>query len=282
VSFKNYITEQELQEALITFGNKRPKFNQAVIIAGGAGSGKGFVIENLIGIQAKVIDVDQIKGMIIHPGTPKLNKKILDKYGIDVTKLNLKNPKDVSLLHQINDEMGISQKVQDAFFQDMERLANKNILPNVIFDSTMKSEKKLAEIAQTLEQAGYKHENIHIVWVVNDVEVAKSQNLNRDRVVPEDILVQTHEMVAANMNVLLKGNKLDKYVGGDVWLVFNKKFIDSTLVFSDNGGAYVKDAVMVKIKERGKRTKSYGEISDVYIKKIMSYIPKKVQKLWSK
>lgn len=292
MNFKSFLQQAQLDEALITFGNKRPKYNQAVIIAGGAGSGKGFVIENLIGIQAKVLDVDQIKGMIIHPGTPKLNQKIMDKYGIDVTKMDLRNPEEVSKLHHINDEMGISQKVQDQFFLDMERLAKKELLPNVIFDSTMKSEKKLREIVETLSAAGYKHENIHIVWVVNDVNVAKQQNKERDRVVPEDILVQTHELVAANMSVLLKTSGLDKYVGGDVWFVFNKKFVDSTLVFSGNAaqdpmfskkagkGAYVKDAVLLKVKAKGKRSMSYSEIADKYVLKIGSYIPKSVKNLW--
>ena len=280
MNFKSYLNEENLDEALITFGNKRPKYNQAVIIAGGAGSGKGFVIENLIGIQAKVLDVDQIKGMIIHPGTPKLNKKILAKYGIDVTKMDLRNPEEVSKLHQINDEMGISAAVQNNFFKDMEKLAQKELLPNIIFDSTMKSEKKLREIVETLQLAGYKSENTHIVWVINDVEVAKQQNKERDRVVPEDILVQTHELVAANMSVLLKTSGLDKYVGGDVWLVFNKKFVDSSLVFSDNGGSYVKDALLLKVKSKGKRSMSYGEIADKYIHKITSYIPKSVKKLW--
>ena len=284
MTFKNYLTEEKqiLDEALITFGNKRPKYNQAVIIAGGAGSGKGFVIENLIGIEAKVLDVDQIKGLIIHPGTPKLNKKILDKYGIDVTKMDLRDSEAVRQLHQINDEMGISDKVQALFFKDMDRLAKKEMLPNVIFDSTMKSEKKLREITEILEVAGYKNENIHIVWVVNSVQKAVNQNKTRSRVVPEDILIQTHEMVAANISSLLKGNKIDKYIGGDMWLAFNQQYVDASLVFSEFGGKYIERALLVKIKPRGKRTMSFGEIADKFVHKIQRYIPKSVQKLWSK
>ncbi len=284
MTFKNYLIEAKevLDEALITFGGKRPKYNQAVIIAGGAGSGKGFVIENLIGIEAKVLDVDQIKGMIIHPGTPKLNQKVKDKYGIDVTKLDLRNPKNVSMLHQINDEMGISDKVQANFFKDMDRLAQKDMLPNVIFDSTMKSEKKLREITDTLELAGYQKDNIHIVWVVNSVDKAVKQNKSRDRIVPEDILIQTHEMVAANISTLLKGNKIDQYIGGDMWFAFNQQFVDASLVFSEYGGKYIERALLIKIKEKGKRAMSYGEIADKFMHKIQRYIPKNVKKLWSK
>lgn len=40
-----------VSEALITFGGKNyPNFGQVVIVAGGSGSGKGFVIDNLFGI----------------------------------------------------------------------------------------------------------------------------------------------------------------------------------------------------------------------------------------
>lgn len=277
MKFKDYL---RLDEVLLTFGRKRPRFNQVIILAGGAGSGKGFVIDNLLGIDARIIDVDDIKGKIIHPGTPTLNKKIMDKYGIDVTKMNLRNPEEVAKLHQINDEMGISKKVQDLFFRDLERLSKKEMLPNIVFDSTAKSEKKIKEIIDTTTAAGYKKENMHLVWVINDVNVAKAQNLQRDRVVPEDILIQTHELVAANMSTLLKNNKFDEYFGGDIYFVFNKKYVDSAVGFTKSGGFYVKETLILKIKEKGKRSKSYGEISDEFIKKIQKYIPKNVKDLW--
>lgn len=43
-SFKDFTS---LDEALITFGGKAyPKFGQVVILAGGAGSGKGFTVRH--------------------------------------------------------------------------------------------------------------------------------------------------------------------------------------------------------------------------------------------
>lgn len=46
---------EDLQEALITFrGKAYPKFGTVVIMAGGAGSGKGFVLEKLVGVEGKV------------------------------------------------------------------------------------------------------------------------------------------------------------------------------------------------------------------------------------
>lgn len=309
MNFKNYLKNYkstELNEALITFGKKRPKFGQVILLAGGAGSGKGFVTDTLIGVQAKVMDVDQVKSQIIHPATFKLNQKIQAKYGIDVSKLDLSNPEDVKLLHKINDELGISKKLQDQFLNSQR---NKDRLPNIIFDTTMKSEKKLKNIVESVELGGYKNENIHIVWVVNDVNKAIQQNLARPRVVPEDILIQTHQLVSETMASLLKGD-LSKYIGGDVWVVFNKQFADSTLEFASKrfeksatttwatakgwtrkelgvikakahkSGSYVKDVIMFKAKEQGKRQIPYSQIGDLYMKRIKAYIPKDTIKVW--
>lgn len=56
ISFKRF-----LNEALITFNKKAyPKFGQVVIMAGGAGSGKGFVKDKLVGVEGMVFDVDEL------------------------------------------------------------------------------------------------------------------------------------------------------------------------------------------------------------------------------
>ncbi len=284
MKFKDYLfgkKEEQLDEVLITFGN-RPRFGQVILLAGGAGSGKGFIGGKLIGIDAKTFDVDQIKGKIINPGTPSLNKKIMDKYGIDVTKMNLRNSDEVAKLHQINDEMGISQKVQDNFFNNLP--TNPEKLPNVIFDTTMKSEKKIKKIVETVTAAGYAKENIHVIWVMNDANVAKSQNRDRDRVVPEEILMDTHRGVSETMNALMRGSNFQQYIDGYVYVVFNKKFVDSTLVFSKMGGSYVKEAAILEVKRRGKKQIPFSEIATRFLKKIKKYVPKgedgSIKKAW--
>lgn len=302
MSFKNYLFEQDsIQEKLITLGNKRPNFGQVVILCGGAGSGKGFVTSKLLGIEGKVLDVDEIKNKIISPETIKLNKKIKDIYGIDVTKLNLRVPEDVALLHKINDEMGIARKVQDTFLNQQK---NKETLPNVIFDTTMKSLSKLEDLVDTVIQAGYEKENIHIIWVMNDINVAIKQNLARERVVPQDILIQTHELVSGTMGLLLKHQNIFKYIDGDVWIVFNKSYVDSTLEFSSNQfiqselqagsftgakdeleqkykASFVDKALYFKVKEKNKKQMPFSEISSLYLDKIKEYVPKSTLKFWN-
>lgn len=301
MGFKNYLN---MDETLLTFGN-RPKFGQVVLLAGGAGSGKGFVSDNIIGIETKTFDVDQVKSMIIHPGTTKLNKKILDIYGIDVTKMDLRNPKDVGMLHKINDELGISKKIQDRFFQNLDTRR----LPNVLFDTTMKSEKKIEDLVSTVEEAGYQKENIHIVWIMNELDTAVKQNKARERVVPEDILIDTHKGVSETMANLMRGARFQEFIDGEVWIVFNKIFVDSTLHFANkrfkdsdtshwaklkgwsqkdviglgkvnSKGSYVKDAIKIQIKKKGAKPFSFAEIGMKYLQKIRNYVPKETRKLW--
>ena len=54
LSFQNYITEQYLEEKLILY-NQGKKYGQIVFLAGGAGSGKGFLTNDFffLGFDAK-------------------------------------------------------------------------------------------------------------------------------------------------------------------------------------------------------------------------------------
>ena len=89
LSNKIELDESQLEEALITFGGKAyPDFGQVVILAGGAGSGKGFVKSKLLGIEGIVFDVDRLKELVI--ASTKFNAKAKEEFGIDVSKLNLK------------------------------------------------------------------------------------------------------------------------------------------------------------------------------------------------
>jgi len=276
--------ESRLDEVLITFNN-RPRFNQVVLLAGGAGSGKGFMTGKLLGIDAKTFDVDQIKSQIIHPGTVKINKAVMDKYGIDVTKMNLTNPEDVKMLHQINDEMGYSKKVQANFFKDLDKLAGKEMLPNVIFDTTMKSEKKIMEIVHTVQMAGYKRENIHIIWIMTPAKIAVKQNRDpsRGRVVPEDILLDTHKGVADNMYNLMKNSSFQEHIDGYVYVIFNQKDVDNKIAtLAGHTGSYVKEALILELKRRGKKQISFSDIATHFIRKIKRYVPKEVSSKWGK
>lgn len=278
----------ELLEKLMTFGGRvYPKFGNIVILAGGAGSGKGFTLANLIGIEGKVFDVDKLKSLAMK--SKNISNRIKKEQGIDVSTFDLKNPDNVARLHNILDgEYNIPDRNQRQTFMDvMSRPSERK--PNMIFDVTLKSVKKLRDISTAVQDLGYKKENIHIVWVLNELEIALNQNKKRSRVVPEDILIQTHEGVSITMHrFLADADMLRKYMDGDFYISFNKVGVDTGVEKSavsttdkfkgtisskgkitpsskfggeiTGGGFYVDKANYIKIKSVGKSPMSLGEL----------------------
>lgn len=57
---------QRLNEAELSLNGKAyPKFNNVIIAAGGVGSGKGFVLNNVLLFKGKTFDVDVLKTNIL-------------------------------------------------------------------------------------------------------------------------------------------------------------------------------------------------------------------------
>lgn len=66
-SLRSQLSESIINEAkVVTFDGKvNPNFGHAVIMAGGAGSGKGFALKNIIMLQGKTFDVDELKQLYV-------------------------------------------------------------------------------------------------------------------------------------------------------------------------------------------------------------------------
>ena len=285
-SFNSFIAEQNflfeeaetLLEKLITFGGKAyPKYGNIVVMAGGAGSGKGFVLSNLVGVEGKVFDVDELKTLASK--TPAIKRRVAKELGVDIEKLaqNLKNPENVGKLHQImGDYLNLDKRKEKTFYTSV-LAAPADRKPNIIFDMTFKELRKLEKVARDAEALGYDKKNVHIVWVVNDIEVAKQQNAKRARTVPSEILVNTHRGAANTMgDIINMGNKLKKYMDGDIVFAFNKVGVDASLAKSGKGGSYVKDANYFYVKRQGKPPTSVDKLDSDIRRKIASYVPKNV------
>jgi len=294
--YKDKISEELLNEKLITFGNKRPKYNNIVILAGAGGSGKGFVSEKLIGTSDyKVFNVDDLKDFakesMILRGRIKRDEYGEEFKGIDVNKLDLKNPDHTSLLHKIMKKTKLEGRQKKAF-NDIVKNTNSKFKPNIMFDLQLKDMDDFHEILFDVKQMGYETKNINIVWVLNKLSVALKQNKERDRYVPEDILFTGHSKVALTMKYLmLLGTSLKREgLDGDIWIAFNAKNIDTKLhvekrkinkeIFKKvgikppkNGEmtlSYVKDALLLKIKEKGKPVIDPATASKEIVNKILA------------
>lgn len=270
---KKLLRESLLDEALITIGGiAYPKDNNVVIFAGGSGSGKGFIKDNLLGIDGIVFDIDKLKTQFLK--SKKLRLKLETEYGVDVDNFDFKNPNDVSNLHNIISSKGIPEKVYKKVLSNLESVKRK---PNLIFDITLNNVTKLHNISFMLKDVGYETTKTHLVWVLTDYYLAKENNKRRDRVVPHVVFKDIHKGVSRTINDLLHLENLNEYVDGDFWIVFNNPNSDTHKKSSDLGGGYIDRVNYIKIKSMGQPYLKYNEIEKKLIDKINQYVHNKTK-----
>ena len=276
--------EEKLDEKLITFSN-RAAYGQVVFMAGGAGSGKGFAKDNFIDAAGfKVRDVDEMKkqlgrldtlgkfsvdkwykkyGKNLSTKPPKKNPKgmspkahieefVLGKnLSISDISKDLKNPINVASLHYIVDAM----KLKDRWLISMlSGKDNKETLPNLLFDITAKKVSSITDVIKSLMGAGYDSNNVHLIWVLTNYNISVERNKERERIVPDDILLDTHEGAGKTMwSILTK--ILPKGLNGRIDVILNNSentiyHIQPTTRKGKKVGV-VSDFVTLPIKKQG-------------------------------
>lgn len=251
--------KQTLEEKLLIVGNNK-KYGQVVFLAGGAGSGKGFAISNLIGMgnPPKVFDPDAMKSAFIKWNSQVMKNPeiaaICNPDGIPTTeKPCMKDPKVTEKLHGLLSSMGWDDKSIGQFLM-VKR--SPDLLPNIVFDRTFRNMDGVNYLLPMLKNAGYKPENIHIIWVLTDYRIAAKQNLTRDRTVPPEILFNTHDGAAKTMMAITTQKyPVKEYINGEVWTIVGR----ANKVVSDKGGSYIikpdsssGSLKFIKVKSSGK------------------------------
>ena len=270
LSFQKYLTEQYLEEKIILYGQGK-RYGQIVFLAGGAGSGKGFAISNFMEKEKfKIRDVDEWKKAFI---------KLADTKGThpELKGLQLRNPKDVYKLHMFVKEIGIKDKSLELLLRD----SNTNRLPNIMFDITMKDANDITDVLPKLIEAGYDSKNIHLTWVLTNYAVAIVNNRNRERVVPEDIMLLSHEGAAKSMYNVIKG-KIPRGLNGGVRVILNNRentipYVDpetKKMVKTKQGDIIVKDFTYLTFKKEGKSIAPESDIKKQLMGWIASNVPK--------
>jgi len=196
--------------------------NNQIYVSGN--SGKGFSIKNFtnMGDSYRVLDVDAIKATLL-----KINK-LTGKYP-ELKGLDLRTPGDVSTLHHfVAKERDGKTSLQKSILQDTLGnailSADPRRKPNLLFDKTLKTMKELKKVIKMVEELGYDKKDIHVIWTMTDFRVAMSRNLKRSRIVPEDILMGTHEGAAKTMFDLIKSFKSIRDIfDGEFYVINNNE-----------------------------------------------------------
>ena len=184
------------ENTVIGFKKKTPTYGECIILAGGPGSGKGF-IKNKIDADFKTYDVDELKKTYIK----MLNQ---GKLNDELKNFDFKNPEDVTELHMRVRDHGWKEKQINLIFRNKyntEKEANNSkLLPNLLFDRVSGKIEDITEIATRAKTLGY---NVTLVWVLCNLEVAKINNKVRERYVDEkSVLLPNHKAAYSTLTDL--------------------------------------------------------------------------------
>ena len=129
---------------------------------------------------------------------------------------------------------------------------NPETLPNIMFDITAKKVTDISGVIPKLEKAGYKSENIHLTWILTNFVTAMENNKTRERMVPEDTLLKTHEG-ASNTVWGLVTKAMPKGLNGRVDVILNNP--EHTIKYKDADGNEVdgiaKGFLSLPVKKEG-------------------------------
>jgi hypothetical protein len=259
---------EQLDEKLIMYNNGA-KYGQVVFLAGGAGSGKGFAQQNFMEVDKfKVFDVDELKKALIK---------------IKGLNMDLRDPTDVFKLHMMVKKANIKNKILSTLFQSLKvtQSGTRGVLPNLMFDITLKETADINEVLPMLLVLGYRPKDIHITWVLTNYYVAVQANQERARVVPDDILLQTHIGAAKTMSSFIVSNTPAGVEGG-VYVILNNR--ENTIPFTDktgkpikgsgSGKIIVKDFTYLTLRKAGKKWESDSAVKRQVFNWIEDNVPK--------
>lgn len=255
-----------------------PKYGQIIFLVGGAGSGKNFVLNNVIGYNGVNCDVDDLKTYIAREAKFR-EEKYKDKGNEFLQNMNFKDPDKVFQMHNFSKKIFEPEGSEmentrlDGLLHAARQTNNKNSLPNIVLNITGKDVHDFARLSVPFIEAGYSPKNAHILWVLTPYKEAAENNTKRDRVVPSEILKKTHQGVKKAMDTIRKANgvieythrgqtkkfNIRKFIDGTVMIIFNSKGVDSWIPNSKDDPSK-KDT---RIATRGANEEGRNEVKGV-------------------
>ena len=235
---------QFLSEAKVNLGGGA-NYGQVVLLMGGAGSGKSTATRRFVNTRGyKVINPDDIKELIVRAadrGVPEFAEmKGIDPFSREGSQI----------VHRYLIKTKLGKKRMDLMMASI-KLAPADKKPNLVLDRTFSHPREIERVIPDLIEAGYKPQNIHIVFVMTDVEIAVERNRSRDRTIPDEVVMRTNRGARINFyRLFFKGSEATALVDGCYYVVINR------------------GAEIVKVKSAGQRIDTETEMADKIRKKI--------------
>ena len=179
-------------------------------MAGGPGSGKSFTAMEVFGIDKA------LKTSFAASGLKSVNSDSAFEAGL---KKNGINPKDLAKIEAENPELwDMITKTPDGIRAKAKSITKKQQSfyeagrLGMIIDGTGHNYAKIKKAKEKAEKMGY---DTYMVFVNTSLEVAKERNLNRDRVLPDNLLTSSWKEVQENLG------KFKGLFGGNFEIVDN-------------------------------------------------------------
>ena len=176
---------------LLHEGYRDPGIFKAVFLAGGPGSGKTYIAKGLFGIPDKV-NVSQSGLKMVN--SDKELKFLLNKYGFGTNLDALPDEVFQNLTGDGPDSSGLRKFAKDLTAERRRLYQNGRL--GMIIDGTGDDYQKIAREKKELEDIGY---DCYMIFVNTTLEVALERNEQRDRVLPEKIVSDSHKEVNQNI-----------------------------------------------------------------------------------
>ena len=199
---------------------------KCVFMAGGPGSGKSYVAQELFGIPTKIAVSTKYDMKLVNSDTEF--EHLLKKYGFDTADwetLDLDQwPDEVLMVATGEDSKGNKLDPKDISIRDKAKGLTKKRLKGytegrlgVIIDGTGHNYGKIAKQKKEMEKLGY---DTFMVAVNTSLDVAKKRNKDRIRALPEKVLVKSWSDVQQNL-----GAFQGLFGGSNFKIIDNSKFL---------------------------------------------------------
>lgn len=218
LSIKETIIEQ-----LILEGVDDPGILKCVFMAGGPGSGKSYIANEIFGVSHKILTSVSSSGLKLVNSDSAFEKGLKDN-GI--------NPKDLGKIEKENPELwdAITAKTSTSIRGKAKAITDKQKAfyeagrLGMVIDGTGDEVSKIKEKKEHAESLGY---DCYMVFVNTSLEVALKRNAERDRTLPDDLVNKVWKDCQNNLGAF------QGMFGGNFIIVDNTSYNKNIYKFTD-------------------------------------------------
>jgi dephospho-CoA kinase len=239
---------------------------KSIIVIGGPGSGKSFILNKIIdGSGVRVLNSDKFFEFATKKfhifGDSRYTIKILS----DIEKWNNDKNEKIPTKVFMSKEMQEYRKEIDSVINTQLKSWIDGFLP-IALDSTGQNKSKVIDKINFLKNVGY---DVSVLYVNTDLDVALKRNKERDRTIPDDLVVSIYKQIQNNI-----GSFQSEVGSGNFHIIDNSNIDLNTLksesmkIFNRIFDSQIRNSIGKYVVEfcKNNNKKYYHEISDNILK----------------